>query len=58
MTPAEICAELESIRDLVRRNVPLNRYPERFHEVKSDISRRLTLLRDAVARPAQSGRAR
>lgn len=49
MTPADAAAALRALVDRVRRNVPLNADPERFHLEKSEIARGLLDLADAIA---------
>lgn len=40
--------ELRTIREAVKRNVPDHHKPEAFHEVKSEIAHRLTLVMDSI----------
>lgn len=43
-----VVAELERLREAVRRNEPNRHNPERFHEVKSSITGDLTAVINAV----------
>jgi hypothetical protein len=40
--------KLKAIRHAVKRNVPDHHKPEAFHEVKSEITHRLTIVMDSI----------
>ena len=44
--------QLRALAIRVRRLMPLNRYPERFHEEKSELVHDLTVLADQLGGPS------
>jgi hypothetical protein len=49
VTPVDVAAGLRALADRVRRNIPLNSDPERFHEEKSEIARGLIDIAEGVS---------